>query len=350
MEEQQSGIVELNERSREVFRRLVETYVETGEPVGSRTLSRALPMKLSPATIRNVMSDLEHAGLLFSPHTSAGRLPTELGLKMFVSGLLQVGQLTETERNSIDAQCNASNRNLEDVLNEATSALSGLSRCAGMVLSPKRESPLRQIEFVQLGDGRALAVLVSENGVVENRVFDVPVGLPANALIEAANYLSAQLRGRTLTEAAVRVRKDLDMHRNELDDLTRNVVDAGLATWSGDDNNGALIIRGQANLLEDVNALEDLEKIRALFQALEEKETMLRLLDLADQAEGVQIFIGAENKLFGLSGCSVVVSPFRDSTEQIVGAVGVIGPTRLNYARIIPMVDYTARVVGRLLG
>ena len=350
MEEQQSGIVELNERSREVFRRLVETYVETGEPVGSRTLSRALPMKLSPATIRNVMSDLEHAGLLFSPHTSAGRLPTELGLKMFVSGLLQVGQLTETERNSIDAQCNASNRNLEDVLNEATSALSGLSRCAGMVLSPKRESPLRQIEFVQLGDGRALAVLVSENGVVENRVFDVPVGLPANALTEAANYLSAQLRGRTLSEAAVRVRKDLDMHRNELDDLTRNVVDAGLATWSGDDNNGALIIRGQANLLEDVNALEDLEKIRALFQALEEKETMLRLLDLADQAEGVQIFIGAENKLFGLSGCSVVVSPFRDSTEQIVGAVGVIGPTRLNYARIIPMVDYTARVVGRLLG
>jgi heat-inducible transcriptional repressor len=350
MEEQQSGIVELNERSREVFRRLVETYVETGEPVGSRTLSRALPMKLSPATIRNVMSDLEHAGLLFSPHTSAGRLPTELGLKMFVSGLLQVGQLTETERNSIDAQCNASNRNLEDVLNEATSALSGLSRCAGMVLSPKRESPLRQIEFVQLGDGRALAVLVSENGVVENRVFDVPVGLPANALVEAANYLSAQLRGRTLSEAAVRVRKDLDMQRNELDDLTRNVVDAGLATWSGDDNNGALIIRGQANLLEDVNALEDLEKIRALFQALEEKETMLRLLDLADQAEGVQIFIGAENKLFGLSGCSVVVSPFRDSTEQIVGAVGVIGPTRLNYARIIPMVDYTARVVGRLLG
>jgi heat-inducible transcriptional repressor len=350
MEERQSGIVELNERSREVFRRLVETYVETGEPVGSRTLSRALPMKLSPATIRNVMSDLEHAGLLFSPHTSAGRMPTDRGMQMFVSGLLQVGQLTETERNSIDAQCNAQNRNPEDVLEEATSALSGLSRCAGMVLSPKREAPMRQIEFVQIGDGRMLAVLVSDNGVVENRVFELPPGLPPSALTEAANYLTAQLRGRTLTEASERVRKDLEAHRVELDGLTRSVIDAGVATWTGDAANGALIVRGQANLLENVSALEDLERIRALFQALEEKETMLRLLDLANEGEGVQIFIGAENQLFGLSGCSVVVSPFRDSKERIVGAIGVIGPTRLNYARIIPMVDYTARVVGRILG
>lgn len=350
MEKHQSGIVELNERSREVFRRLVETYVETGEPVGSRTLSRALPMKLSPATIRNVMSDLEQAGLLFSPHTSAGRMPTDRGMQMFVSGLLQVGQLTENERNSIDAQCNAQNRNIEDVLEEATSALSGLSRCAGMVLSPKRESAMRQIEFVQIGDGRTLAVLVSENGVVENRIFDLPAGLPASALVEAANYLTAQMRGRTLSEASERVRQDLDAHRNELDDLTRSVVDAGVATWTGDAANGALIVRGQANLLENVSALEDLERIRGLFQALEEKETMLRLLDLANDGEGVQIFIGAENKLFGLSGASVVVSPFRDSKERIVGAIGVIGPTRLNYARIIPMVDYTARVVGRILG
>lgn len=350
MDEQKSGVIELNERSREVFRRLVETYVETGEPVGSRTLSRALPMQLSPATIRNVMSDLEHAGLLFSPHTSAGRVPTDRGLQMFVSGLLQVGQLTENERNSIDAQCNAENRTMENVLEEATSALSGLSRCAGMVLSPKRESPLRQIEFVPLGDGRALAVLVSENGVVENRVFDLPIGIPPGALTEAANYLSTQLRGRTLSEASEKVRLDLDAHQTELDGLTRSVIDAGLATWSGDDKHGALIVRGQANLLEDVSALEDLERIRGLFQALEEKQTMLRLLDLAHIAEGVQIFIGAENKLFGLSGCSVVVSPFRDTQERIIGAIGVIGPTRLNYARIIPMVDYTARVVGRILG
>ena len=346
MDEQISGVIELNERSREVFRRLVETYVPSTEPVGSRTLSRALPMQLSPATIRNVMSDLEHAGLLFSPHTSAGRVPTDRGLQMFVSGLLQVGQLTENERNSIDAQCNAENRSMENVLEEATSA----SRCAGMVLSPKRESPLRQIEFVPLGDGRALAVLVSENGVVENRVFDLPMGISQSALTEAANYLSMQLRGRTLSEASEKVRLDLDAHQTELDGLTRSVIDAGLATWSGDAKHGALIVKGQANLLEDVSALEDLERIRGLFQALEEKQTMLRLLDLAHIAEGVQIFIGAENKLFGLSGCSVVVSPFRDTQERIIGAIGVIGPTRLNYARIIPMVDYTARVVGRILG
>ncbi len=341
---------EMSERSREIFRLIVDTYMETGEPVGSRTLSRRLG-HFSPATIRNVMSDLEEVGLLFAPHPSAGRLPTELGLRLFVDGLMELGGLTQEEREAIDGRCNASGRSFEDVLDQATTMLSGLSRCAGLVMAPKSDRPLKHVEFVHLAPGRALVVLVTEGGMVENRIVDVPAGLPASCLVEATNYLTQRVAGRNLAMAHKEIMEDLAQHRAELDALTRQVVEAGLATWADKSRpDGALIVRGQSHLLEDVQEVADLERLRALFSVLETKEQLLRVLEAADRADGVQIFIGAENELFGLAGCSAVISPYRDSQRQLVGAIGVIGPSRLNYARIIPMVDYTAKVIGRVLG
>lgn len=342
---------ELNERSREILRLIIEGYVETGEPVGSRTLSRKLDMGLSPATIRNVMADLEEFGLLYAPHTSAGRLPTEAGLRLFVDGLLEIGNLTEEERRAIEAQCEASGRSINQVLEEASGMMSGLSRCAGLVMAPKSNDRLRHIEFVSLGPGRALVVMVNEAGMVENRLIDLPLGLPASTLIEATNFLAAKVAGRTLDEAQRVIQEEIANNRAQLDELTAKVVEEGLATWADSvGGDGVLIVSGQANLLEDVSQMAELEQIRALFSALERKESLLRLIDAAQGADGVQIFIGAENELFSVSGCSMIVAPYTNKSEQIVGAIGVVGPTRMNYARIIPMVDYTAKVVSRLIG
>ncbi len=345
-----SVIQELNERSREIFRHIVDAYVESGSPVGSRTISRKLGMSLSPATIRNVMADLEDLGLLYAPHTSAGRMPTEAGLRLFVHGLLEHGNLTKDERERIEAECAASGKSLPEMLEEASGVLSDLSHCAGLVVAPKVEEPLKHIEFVSLGPGRALVILVFASGTVENRIIDVPIGLPASSLVEASNYLSSRLVGRGLGDAQMEVRSELQAARAELDELTRKVVEAGLATWANDERGGALIVRGQAQLLDDITGAEDLERIRQLFSALETKEALVRMLDLTEMAQGVQIFIGAENELFNLAGCSVVIAPYSNSRQKIVGAIGVIGPTRIDYARIIPMVDYTAQVIGRIIG
>lgn len=345
------AISELNERSREILRLVVDGYLETGEPIGSRTLAKKIRQHLSPATIRNTMADLEEAGFLFSPHTSAGRLPTDAGLRMFVDGILEVGNLTAEERNSIEAQCATTGSSVEGLLQEVTTALSGLSHCASLVMAPKSESPLRHIEFVSLNPGRALVVMVTETGIVENRVIEVPSNLRPSALVQATNFLSARLVGRTIAEAHEAILAELEEHKSQLDELTSRVVESGLATWAGgEDRGGILIVQGRARLLEDVTALADLEQIRALFEALETKETMGRLLSLADTAEGVQIFIGASNGLFDLAGCSMIVGPYRNSRNHIVGAIGVVGPTRINYARIIPMVDYTAKLISRLIG
>jgi heat-inducible transcriptional repressor len=344
-------ISELNERSRDVFRQIVETYLKTGEPVGSRTLSQNLDLTLSPASIRNVMADLEDAGLLYAPHTSAGRLPTDTGLRLFVDGLLEVGDLSEDERQNIDIKCKAAGRRPEEVLTEATAALSGLSHCAGMVLVPKADEPLKHIEFVNLGPGRALVIVVAADGTVENRVIDVPLGMPPSTLVRAGNYLNARLAGKTFDEARNLIRTEMEQRRAELDQLTSQVIEAGLATWSGDGDarKDSLIVRGHANLLGNLTAVDDLERIRHLFSDLEAKKELVKLLELARDGEGVRIFIGAENKLFSLSGSSVIVSPYTDSRDKIVGVIGIIGPTRLDYARIIPMVDYTAKLIGKFL-
>jgi heat-inducible transcriptional repressor len=343
---------QLNERSREIFKRIVETYLETGEPVGSRNLSRALPMTLSPASVRNVMSDLESLGLIYAPHTSAGRLPTQTGLRLFVDGLLEIGDITEAERNQIETRMVAGGRRrgVDDFLSEAGEMLSGLSRCAGVVLAEKQSKTLRQVEFVNLGQGKALAVLVGEDGDVENRIVTLPEGLPLSSLNEATNYINARIGGQTLADARSRIEAEIEARRAQLDELTARVVTDGLATWSGDaDDRQSLIVCGRAHLLEDVRAMEDLERVRLLFEDLDAKKDLIQLLGLAERAEGVRIFIGSENKLFSLSGSALIVSPFEDSEQRIVGVLGVIGPTRLNYARIIPMVDYTARLLGRLV-
>ena len=343
----------LNERSREIFKNIVETYLAHGEPVGSRQLSRILPMTLSAASVRNVMQDLEELGLVFSPHTSAWRLPTELGLRFFVDSLLQIGDLTDSERSSIDTQMRAASRErtMEEALSEAGMLLSGLTRGAGVVLTSKENNRLKQIDFVRLEPTKALAILVSDDGSVENRILPISADLPPSSLIEASNYLNARLRGRTLAEARMEIEASRFAAQSELDVLTARLVEAGLASWVGPAGAAQnLIVRGQANLLEDLTAVSDIERIRLLFDDLETKRDVIDLLARAEGGDGVRIFIGSENKLFSLSGSSMVAAPFHDSQRRIVGVLGVIGPTRINYARVIPMVDYTARVMARLFG
>ena len=342
----------LDSRSREIFRRIVDSYLGNGEPVGSRHLARLLPMALSPASVRNVMQDLEELGLLYAPHTSAGRLPTELGLRFFVDALLEIGELPGEEQARIEAQVQASGKNagLENVLTQASSLLSGLTRGAGVVLATKEDPRLKQIEFMRLEPERALAVLVAEDGSVENRIVAIPRDLPPSALVEAGNYLNARIRGRTLPEARVAIEEARKSAQNELDELANRLVDAGLASWAGiSGGTPQLIVRGQANLLEDLTAHADIDRIRLLFADLETKKDVIDLLARAETGEGVRIFIGSENKLFSLSGSSMIAAPFRDGQHRIAGVLGVIGPTRLNYGRIVPMVDYTARAVARLV-
>jgi heat-inducible transcriptional repressor len=332
------------ERPREVFRHLVEAFLASGEPVGSRTLSQRLPLALSPASIRNVMADLESMGLLYAPHTSAGRAPTEKGLRLFVDGLLEIGELAPDERVAIEARMSGSGQRIEDMLTQATQSLAGLSRCAGLMVTAKQDSPLKHVEFVAVAPGKAMVIMVSEDGQVENRVIDTPAGLPVSAMQEASNYLGARLRGRTIDTARTEILAELDGEKRELDALTAKVVAAGLATLAGPEK--VLIVRGAANLLDDQ---ADLERIRTLFEDIERKADLIQLLELAKDGAGVRIFIGSENRLFSLSGSSIVAAPYANAQGKIVGVIGVLGPTRLNYGRIIPMVDHTAKVIGRLL-
>ncbi|WP_163265014.1 heat-inducible transcriptional repressor HrcA [Chelativorans alearense] len=343
----------LDARSRDIFRLIVESYLREGDPLGSRNLSRLLPTQLSPATVRNVMSDLEHLGLIYAPHVSAGRLPTQQGLRFFVDAFMEIGDLSEEERQVIEAQVTTAGKSqsLEHMLTEASQMLSGLSRGAGLVLAAKAETPLKHIEFIQLEPRKALAVLVSQNGDVENRVIDLPPGVTASQLTEASNFLNAHIRGRTLAEARAEMERLKEETRAALDTLSQSLVEQGLAVWAGQDSDvpARLIVRGRANLLENVTAQADIELLRHLFQDLETKEGLIQLLELAEEGPGVRIFIGSENKLFSLSGSSLVVAPYHDQDSRIIGALGIIGPTRLNYARIVPMVDYTAQLVGRML-
>ncbi|MCV6825601.1 MULTISPECIES: heat-inducible transcriptional repressor HrcA [Halocynthiibacter] len=341
---------EMNARSREVFRRVVEGYIETGEPVGSRTLTRTMNEKVSAATIRNVMQDLEYMGLLDSPHVSAGRVPTQSGLRMFVDGLLEVGNLDQQDQRKIDETLGGNDRGVGDALDRLGSALSGLTHGASLVLTPKHEAPIKHIEFVSLGPDRALVVLVFADGHVENRVFTPPMGQTPSSMREAANFLNAFAEGRTLGELATVIEREIKSRKQELNTLAQAMVEQGLAEWVGEgDQHERLIVRGRANLLGGGSDEEDLERIRTLFDDLERKRDIAEFLELAEEGEGVRIFIGSENKLFSLSGSSLVVSPYMNADRKIMGAVGVIGPTRLNYGRIVPIVDYTAQLVGRLI-
>lgn len=340
---------ELNDRSREVFRRVVEAYLETGAPVGSRTLTRTLSEKVSAATIRNVMQDLEFLGLLGSPHVSAGRVPTQAGLRMFVDGLLEVGDLAGEDREKIDNTLGENKGDVGALLDRVGAALSGVTRGASLVLTPKHEAPIRHIEFVSLGPDRALVVLVFADGHVENRIFQPPLGQTPSSMREAANFINAIAEGKTLSELGRAIAKEIAARRQEIDVLARALVESGMAVWQDQgETTERLIVRGRSNLLADAEA-QDLERIRTLFDDLERKRDIADFLELAEAGEGVRIFIGSENKLFSLSGSSLVVSPYMNADRKIIGAVGVIGPTRLNYGRIVPIVNYTAQLVGRLM-
>jgi heat-inducible transcriptional repressor len=343
------SLTELDARARDIFRRVVETYLETGEPVGSRTISRA-GVALSPASIRNTMQDLAELGLLDAPHISAGRMPTHVGLRLFVDGLLEVGDLAEEDRRAIEARLSAHGRSVEDALNEASSILSGLAGGAGVVVAPSRDAGVKHVEFVALGADQALAIMVFDDGQVENRLMRRPAGVTPSAMVEASNFLNARMRGRTLAESRVEVDRELERARRELDAVSARLVEDGLAAWSGGGEMGrALIVRGHANLLGDPETLADLERVRRLFDDLEQKEQLIGLLDLVRDAEGVRIFIGAETRLFSLSGSAVIAAPYMSGRQKVLGAIGVIGPARLNYARVIPLVDYTARALGRIM-
>ncbi len=348
-----TAIEELDRRSRDIFRAIVESYLETGDPLGSRTLARTLALNLSPATIRNVMQDLEFLGLIYAPHASAGRLPTETGLRFFVDSFMEIGDVGQAERQAIEAKVGAAaeGHTLDSLLTEASQLLSGLSHSAGLVVTTKRDLRLRHIEFIRLEPSKALVVLVGEDGSVENRVIILPAGVTASSLIEAANYINARFSGRTIAETRAELSRLHNEARRELDALANSLVEAGVAMWAGSSERDPerLIVSGHANLLGDKAAAENLERIRRLFEDLESKENFVRLLDRTEQGEGVRIFIGSENKLFSLSGSSVIVAPYRGKDQRVIGALGIIGPTRLNYARIVPMVDFTAQLVSRLL-
>ncbi|MDG1129666.1 heat-inducible transcriptional repressor HrcA [Seohaeicola sp.] len=350
MTEGKSILDEMNDRSREVFRRVVEGYLESGDPVGSRTLTRTMSEKVSAATIRNVMQDLEYLGLLGSPHISAGRIPTQRGLRMFVDGLLEVGDLNEQDRIKIDETLGSNTSDVTGMLDRISTALSGVTRGASLVLAPKHEAPIKHVEFVNLGHERALVVLVFADGHVENRLFTPPAGQTPSSMREAANFLNALIEGKTLSDLQTAIRREIDSRRQEIDGLAHALVESGIAVWTGEgDAPERLIVRGRANLLSGAGGDEELDRIRHLFDDLERKKDIAEFLDLAQQGEGVRIFIGSENKLFSLSGSSLVVSPYMNADRKIIGAVGVIGPTRLNYGRIVPIVDYTAQLVGRMI-
>jgi heat-inducible transcriptional repressor len=340
----------MNDRSREVFRRVVEGYLASGEPVGSRTLTRSMQEKVSAATIRNVMQDLEFLGLLDSPHISAGRVPTQLGLRMFVDGLLEIGSVADEDREKIDATLGSNTSDMSALLDKVGAALSGITHGASLVLTPKREAPIRHVEFVGLSPERALVVLVFADGTVENRLFTPPPGQTPSSMREAANFINAFAEGRTLTDLRASMMHEITTRRQEIDSLARDLVESGLAVWeNAGEPHERLIVRGRANLLGENAEVQDLDRIRTLFDDLERKRDIADFLELTEQGEGVRIFIGSENKLFSLSGSALVVSPYMNADRKIVGAVGVIGPTRLNYGRIVPIVDYTAQLVGKLV-
>lgn len=343
-------IRDLNDRTRQILKLVVDAYVATGEPVGSKALSEKMGLSLSPATIRHAMAELEARGLLYAPHTSAGRLPTDSGLAVFVDGLLEIDNLSAAEQHQIKSRmAPLAGRPLNDTLAGASEMLSGLASCAGLVFAPMGEDALRQVEFVLLQPGRALAIIVSAAGQVENRMIDVPAGVTATTLQRAANYLNAQIASKTLAGAIDAIQQELAQDRAQLDALTARVVASGIASLAPDAGGGHLIVRGQSKLLDDVTALADLERIRGLFEALETKDSMRRVLQATVEGEGVKIFIGADNALFSHAGCSLIVAPYRSEDARVVGAIGVIGPTRLNYGRIIPVINYTSQLIGEML-
>ena len=340
-------ILDMDERSRKIFKLIVDDFLKDGKPIGSRKLSIKMGEKLSPASVRNVMYDLQEAGLLKSNHTSSGRVPTDLGMRFFVDGLLQVKKISSSESNEIKNNINTNSVNLDQMCSEAGSLLSGLLDCAGIVLAPKLDGFLKHIEFVPMSKDRALVILITEDGIIENRIIKIPKGLPSSLLIETTNYLNSVIKGRTLIESKKIINEEIQNDKLSIDKVAEKLINEGIACWDDASKKNKLIVTGTSKLLDDVSAIEQLEDARVLIEKLENKRNLIGILDETQQAEGLQIYIGSENNLFGFTGCSTIISPFRNRDKEIIGAIGVIGPMRINYAKIIPVVDYTAKLIGK---
>ncbi len=345
-----SHILNLNERAKQIFSMIVDDFVTKGEPIGSRKLSARLNGNLSPATVRNVMSDLQEIGLLTSSHSSAGRFPTDLGMKFFVEGLLQVRNLSQDQCKQIKKKFNLKDKSLDQMYDDTIHLLSGLSDCAGLVVAPKLEGGMKHIEFVPVSKEQALVIMVTENGLVENRLIRIPKGLPSSTFTYITNYLNSRLQGRSLSQSKIIIEKEIRDDKRLLDKESKRLIDKGLACWADANKKNKLIITGTAKLLEDVKALEELENIREIIEMLENKEDLMNIINDTQEADGIQIFIGSESSFFGITGCSTIISPFRNKDKEIIGAIGVVGPTRINYAKIIPVVDYTAKLLGKEIG
>ena len=340
----------LNNRSKEILKQLVDNYLETGEPIGSETLSKKMKLKISSSSIRSIMSELQQEGLLISPHHSAGRVPTDKGMRLFLDGLLEIGRLDNNDKNSIEIQCRSKGSSYSEVLQKASKALSGLSNCAGLVVAPKFQNKVKHIDFLDLKNGQIMAIIVNENGLVENRVFQSGSKYQHFNLIEASNYLNDKLKGKTIENVQKKIIEEINNHKSELDLLSQNLVKKGIAEISTDDENPYIFLHGQSSLLNNEIVKGDLDKLKILFDKIDNKKNFLNLMENTSNADGVKVFIGSENILFNHTGLSVVMAPYKNNQQKVIGVIGVIGPMRINYSRIVPIVDFTSKLIGEILG
>jgi len=341
--------VELSERSKKILKSVVETYLETGEPAGSETILKKVGIDLSASSIRTILANLQKDGLLYAPHTSAGRLPTDKGMRFFVDGLLEFGRLSKSEQENIKNQCQSKGSSFQEVLNEASKTISGLSNCAGIVVAPKFQNKIKHIEFIKLNSNKIMSIIASENGLVENRILDSKTNYNDNTLKQASNYLNSKFVGKTIDQIKLMISEEIKNSKNQLDSIATKLVKEGIIEIVPNLETPYIFLHGQSSLLGEEVISKDLDQIRNLFDDIENKSNFLNVIENTRKGQGVQIFIGSQNFLFKHSGLSMVMAPYKNKEQKIIGAIGVVGPTRLNYAKIVPLVDYTSKVVGRIL-
>ncbi len=340
---------ELNDRSKLIFKKLVESYLETGSPAGSETIMKMGGFNLSSASIRTILSNLQKEGLLFAPHRSAGRMPTEKGMRFFVDGLLEFGRISKSDMENIKQQCSTKDKSYEEVLNLASKTISGLSNYAGIVIAPKFQKNLKHLEFIRLNKSQLMLILAYENGEIENRIIEDKGVYNNNFLIQASNYLTSKFNNKNITQIKKEIQVDIQKSQNKLEIISSKLVQQGIIQNQPKPNNPYIFLHGQSNLLKDEIISKDLDQIRSLFDEIEKKSSFVEILENAGRAKGVQIFIGSKNFLFKHSGLSMVMAPYKNNEQEIIGAIGVVGPTRLNYSKIVPLVDYTSKIIGKVI-
>jgi len=341
--------LELSDRSKQIFKGVIESYLDSGEPVGSEALSKKLGINISTSTIRSIMANLQKEGLLFAPHISAGRLPTDKGMRYFVDGVLEFGRLSKSERETIKNQCRSKGISFEDVLDEASKILSSLSNCAGFVVAPKYQNKIKHIEFIRLSSNQIMSIVANENGLVENRILDSNNSYSENTLKQVSNYLNSKFSGKTIDEIKKIISNEIENSQLELNTLSKKLVKEGIIELVPNSEAPYIFLHGQSSLLEDNIVTKDLDQMRNIFDDIENKSNFLSVLESTNKGKGVQIYIGAQNFLFNHSGLSMIMAPYINNEQKIIGAIGVLGPMRINYARIVPLVDYTSKVIGRIL-